>query len=119
VSAGWGTRRATLVFSDRPNAVTGLVRHGDGKPAGFMLVMAFSADPTLRKAPRRVQAVRADSAGRFTLSGLPTGDYLVAPASDLPAERWYTPESFAEMTPRAIPVSFGHGETKTVALQIR
>jgi hypothetical protein len=115
----WGSRRATLVFSDRPNAVTGVVRHASGQPAGFTLVMAFSADPPLRQAPRRVQAVRTDAAGRFTVSGLPTGGYLVAPVGDLPPERWYTPESFSELTPRGVPVSFGHGETKTIALQIR
>jgi hypothetical protein len=119
VPSGWGTRRATLVFSDRPNAVTGLVRHATGQPASFMLVMVFSAEPSLRRAPRRVQAVRADSAGRFTLSGLPTGDYLVAPAGDVPPQRWYTPESFSEMAPHAVPVAFSHGETKTVALQVR
>jgi hypothetical protein len=119
VPPGWGARHATIVFSDRPNAVTGVVRHASGQPASFTLVMAFSAEPTLRQAPRRLQAVRTDATGRFTLSGLPTGGYLVAPAADLPPERWYTPESFAEMTPRAVPVSFGHGETKTVALQIR
>jgi hypothetical protein len=81
--------------------------------------MVFSAEPSLRQAPRRVQAVRTDATGRFTLSGLPTGGYLVAAAADVPPERWYTPGSFAELTPRAVPVSFGHGETKTIALQIR
>jgi hypothetical protein len=119
VPPGWGTRRAVLVFSDRPNVVTGVVRHASGQPASFVLVMAFSAEPTLRQAPRRLQAIRTDAAGRFALGGLPTGAYLVAPAADLPPERWYTPESLSEMTPRAVPVSFGYGETKTVALQIR
>ena len=119
VAAGWGTRRATLVFSDRPNVVTGVIRKASGQPAGFTLVMAFSSDPALRQSPRRVQATRSDAAGRFTLSGLPTGAYLVAPAADLPPDRWYTPGSFVELTPRAAPVSLGHGESKTVSLQIR
>lgn len=119
VPPGWGTRRATLVFSDRPNAVTGVVRHASGAVAGFTLVMVFSSDPSMRQASRRVQAARTDALGRFTLSGLPTGAYFVAAATDLPPERWYTAESFVELTPRAVPMSFGHGETKTVTLQIR
>jgi len=119
VPAGWGLRRATLVFSDRPNTVTGTVRRASGQPASFALVMTFSAEASQRQAPRRVQAVRTDAAGRFTVSGLPTGDYMVAETDNLAPELWYTPQSFVVLAPRAVPVSVRYGETKTIALQIR
>ena len=109
VAPGGYMNDLTIAATDVPSLVEGqALNRRDGRRAAFALVFAFGVDPANRQG-RRTQAVRANGLGRFTVTGLPSGDYLVGIAAGADPAVWYTPEFFAQLTASAtlVPVSAG------------
>ena len=95
ISPGGSVSDAALTAIDAPNLLTGEAVDATGRPSSFALVFAFPSDPDQRVAPRRRQATRSDARGRFTLTGLPSGTYLVSTAPTSEPDSWYSPAFFA------------------------
>jgi hypothetical protein len=102
----------TVAATDVPSLVEGQALGPDGRAAPFALVFAFGADPATRPS-RRIQAVRANAMGRFTVTGLPSGEYLVGIAAGADPSAWYSPAFFAQLTPGATHVRVSAGTTQT------
>jgi hypothetical protein len=104
-----------VTFTDRVTKLTGLVSDQAGHPVPAYSVIAFSTDPTWWRAQsRRVRMpVRPASDGRFTISGLPPGEYYLAVLPDFPPNEWSTPAFLQAVVPGAIRVTIRDGETTT------
>jgi hypothetical protein len=115
IAPGGYVNDLTVVATDQPSLVDGLALDGERHGAAFALVFVFGADPANRPS-RRTRAVRADAVGRFTVTGLPSGDYLVGMAAGADPATWYSPGFFAQLTPSATPVRVSAGTTRTAVV---
>lgn len=99
----------TVTAIDAPTVLRGDAKDANGHPLPFALVMAFAGDADARVAPRRTQATRADARGRFTFTGLPTGNYQVAIAPADALEGWYSQGFLANLARSASTVRLTAG----------
>jgi hypothetical protein len=107
---GTGERLTALItLTERPNQVGGTLRDASGRALAFSLVTIFSVDGAQREAHRRVQLVRTDATGAFRFDGLPSGEYVLAPADGFDPEMWRTVPFFERLTPSGQRVAVGHG----------
>ena len=108
-----------VTMSERRTTLSGSLQTPAGVPVTDVFVIAF---PTDRRhwgpRSRRVQAVRPASDGRFTIAGLPAGEYRLAAVTDADPDEWQDPAFLALAVATAIPVSLAEGETKTQDLQL-
>lgn len=115
---GTGERlAASVTLTEHPNALAGTLRDAGGRALPFALVAVFAVDGTQRDAHRRVQLVRTDGRGAFLFEGLPSGDYLLAPAGGFAPPMWGTVEFFQSLTPLATRVSLSRGLRKVQDLR--
>ena len=72
-------------FHDRMGAIEGALSDAAGRPAPGYYVMAFPVDRAhwATSSRRMVPAVRPATDGRFTISGLPGGDYYLAVVTEV------------------------------------
>jgi hypothetical protein len=71
----------------------------------------------LRFVERRTRLVRADQHGRFAISDLPTGSYLVAATLDVDASLWQTRDSLDRLRSIATRVSLADGGKQALTLR--
>ena len=82
--------------------------------------MAFSTDRALWNVPRRVSSVaRLSSDGRFTITGLPPGEYYLAVSADLDPGQLGDASFLESLLPAAVTVVLGEGERKVQDFRIR
>ena len=109
-----------VTITDRPTAITGTIFDAAGQPTSEYSIVAFSTERALWTVPRRVSSVtRLSSDGRFTITGLPPGEYYLAVSADLdPAE--LSDAAFLEsLVSAAIRVAIAEGERKVQDFRIR
>jgi hypothetical protein len=104
---------ATIMVTDVPNRIDGQALDATGRAVPFALIFAFASDPSDRGVDRRTQAVRADRQGRFSVTGLPSGDYLVGIATGGEPQAWYTPAFLTNLAQGASLVHLAIGTTRT------
>jgi hypothetical protein len=82
--------------------------------------VAFSTDRALWTVPRRVSSVtRLSSDGRFTITGLPPGEYYLAVSADLDPVELSDPAFLESLVAAAIRVAIVEGERKVQDYRIR
>jgi hypothetical protein len=116
IEPGSSVGDAAITVTDAPNRIDGQALDSTGQAAAFALIFAFASDPAERGLDRRTQAVRADRAGRFTVTGLPSGDYLVGIATGGESPAWYTPPFLTNLARSATHVSLPTGATRTAVV---
>ena len=104
---------AAIMATDVPGRIDGQALDSTGQAAAFALIFAFASDPAERGLDRRTQAVRADRTGRFRVTGLPSGDYLVGIATGGEPQAWYTPPFLTSLARGASRVRLPTGATRT------
>jgi hypothetical protein len=104
---------AEILATAVPNRIDGQALDATGQAAPFALIFAFASDPAERGLDRRTQAVRADRTGRFSVTGLPSGDYLVGIAAGGEPQAWYTPPFLTNLARGALLVRLPTGATRT------
>jgi carboxypeptidase family protein len=119
ITLGADVVNAVLTLTDRHSELTGTLQTATGQPAPDYFVIVMPADPLLRTTgSRRVKATRPDTAGRFSVVDLPSGDYLLVALTDVAPNEWQRPEFLAEIAPAGVRVSLGEGERKSQDLRI-
>jgi hypothetical protein len=69
--------------------------------------------------PRRVLLVRTDETGRYTIDGLPPGDYYVNAVDETLVDDWPAHFVLQALVPGAALLQLGPGETRTVDVRRR
>jgi hypothetical protein len=107
-------------MTDRPAAITGTVSDASGQPTSAYSMVAFSTDRALWTVPRRVSSItRLSSDGRFTITGLPPGEYFLAALTDLDPAQLSDPSFLESLVAAAVKVAIGEGERKVQDFRIR
>jgi hypothetical protein len=106
-----------VTFTDRPTTLTGLAHTKDGSPDPDALVVVFPTDPAgwtdFGVAPRRLRSARPLKNGKYTITGLPAGDYYIAAISEDAFSSWQSPDVLAELSRSATQVRIIDGDTHT------
>jgi hypothetical protein len=92
----------------------------DGEPAADYTVILFAADEqkwTIRS--RFVHNARPAQDGRFTVHGVPPGDYLAVALPYVSGAEWTDPEFLDLLRDRATRVTVAEGESKVIDLVVR
>ena len=90
VQSGENVSDVVVTFTNHPSEVKGTLQDAAGRPASEYFVIVFPADraawlPT----SRRIQSARPGNDGRFSLKGLPAGDYLLGALTDVEPGEWF------------------------------
>jgi hypothetical protein len=110
---------AVVTYSNRQTELTGSLQTSDGQPATDYFVIVFPDDRGLwRPGARRVQTTRPDTAGRFTVRGLPPGAYRIAALTDVEPDEWHQPEFLAAILPSSVAFTLAPGERRHQDLRI-
>jgi protocatechuate 3,4-dioxygenase beta subunit len=111
---GEDLRDVVITVTDRSAALNGTVLDTRGGPASGMSVLLFADDP--RQLPRRARWEKPDQLGRFVMSGLPPGNYLIALVADVDDSQWSTAEYLDVFRAQAIHLTLADGEQKAITL---
>jgi protocatechuate 3,4-dioxygenase beta subunit len=107
----------TIVLDDTPTRLEGTVADASGARVEDYTVIAFSPDKSRWGTETRfVQAGRPDHAGRFRLTGLPPGEYLVAAVDYVETGQWLDPAYLASLVRIAVLVTLDPGEAVSIDL---
>ena len=108
-----------LVVTNRVTTIAGGVTDDQGRPVQDYTVVAFASDPEKWNAGTRfIASARPDQHGRFAVTGLPPGEYLVAALEYLERGQSEDPEFLSSIKDRATPISLAEGEQKSVDLKV-
>jgi len=109
-----------LTFSDQEGELFGQITGAGGTPAYETALIVFPADPALwRKGARRVQTATAASDGRFSIRGLPGGEYLLALLPDVEQHQLHDRAFLDQLARASVKVTLAEGERKRQDLQLR
>lgn len=103
-----------------PTSISGVVTDQLGRPSPEFSVVVFPSDPELRRSSARRTSglVKIGTDGRFSVDGLPPGDYLLAVVVDADAQQLSDPTFFEQATAGAIPIRLTEGQKLVQNLKI-
>jgi hypothetical protein len=120
VRPGQSIADLTVTITDRPTVLTGTIFDAAGQPTSEYSIVAFSTDRALWTVPRRVSSVsRLSSDGRFTITGLPPGEYHLAVSADLDPAQLGEASFLESLVGSAVTVAIAEGERKVQDYRIR
>jgi hypothetical protein len=106
-------------LTGKVTVISGLVTSARGETLKDYHAIAFAQDKEKWKVFGRYQSVgRPDQDGRFKISGLPPSDYYVVALDKIDPGQMTDPDFLEAIRIRAIPITLGEGETRTVDLKI-
>jgi protocatechuate 3,4-dioxygenase beta subunit len=112
-------RGLTVVLTNQPSQITGVVLDSHGRPAGEYSVVVFPMDSMhwgFRS--RYLASARPNQDGRFTVRALPPGEYLVAAVAYVEQGESSDPQFLEAIRFKARPLTLAEGESKTVRLDL-
>lgn len=99
--------------------LSGMLTDEQGRAATDFHVVVFSTDQRYwAPRSRRIQAIRPDSDGKFSVTGLPEGDYLIAALTDLEDGEWFDRQFLASIASSAIKVKVSEAAPTVQAIRI-
>ena len=119
VADGITVDNVQVVLTNRRTTLGGQVVDAQGRAVGDYTVVVFADDPTrwgLRS--RHVAASRPDQNGRFTVSGLPPGQYRVAALEYLERNAERDPGLLARLRQQAALVTLAEEDPQTLTLPL-
>jgi protocatechuate 3,4-dioxygenase beta subunit len=109
----------TLVFTDRPAELSGVLQDASGRPAPDYFIILFPADAAKwRAGARRIQQVRPGTDGRYVVRNLLAGEYRLAALTDVAPGDAFDPAFLETLVPHAIALTIGEGERKVQDIRI-
>jgi len=114
------TATLTLSMTDRLTEISGVLLDQLGRPAPEYSVVVFSADRAMwTVSPRRSSGiVKLGSDGRYRITGLPAGDYLLSVITDLEPSQLNDIAILEELARAGVPISLADGDKKVQDLKI-
>jgi hypothetical protein len=113
-------RGIRVTISDVSGEVSGVVHNRRNLPVANAAVLVFSRVPLFwTRANRRMRAAYTDSLGRFTVAGLPAGDYVAIASMSIDESDLGRRDRLRALEPLGTPVRIeSEGAQATVTLQI-
>jgi hypothetical protein len=119
VKPGHNVAGAIVRFGDRQSDLSGTITNERGQPAPDYTIVLYPSDSRYWvPGARRIRSTRPATDGRFTFSGLPPGEYRLAPIFDVEHGAWYDPAFLQQLDGGALRVQIGDGEQKVQNLRI-
>jgi hypothetical protein len=107
-----------IVLTSQLTELTGLVTDGDARPVAECVLIVYPDDPSRWDRSRRLATARPDQSGRFSVRGLPPGDYLVVAVEHVEGDDAHDPDYLERLRRGATKVTLGKGETKSLDLKV-
>jgi Carboxypeptidase regulatory-like domain len=118
-----GTRNLTgleITLTSQRTELSGTLTRASGPPAPEYTVLIFPADRRLwLPQSRRIRLAAAGPDGRYSLRGLPAGEYRLAALLDPDPGREFDPELLSQIFASSIALALGPGETKVQDLRVK
>jgi hypothetical protein len=120
VGPGQNIADIVVTFTDRVTELSGRLLDGADRPAPEYYVLVFGTNPQYwRQGSRWLRMpTRPGSDGRFSLAGLPPGDYYLAALPEFEQNEWHTPAFLQEVVPGAIRLTLAEGERKVQDIRL-
>ncbi len=115
-SVSAGTTTLDLVASANGAVAEGLATNQKDESVADAVIVAVP-EPRFRSRPERYRKAVADQSGRFTLRGMPPGNYTLFAWESVDGEAYYNPEFLKSYEGQGKAVSLGEGERKTLQLR--
>jgi uncharacterized protein (DUF2141 family) len=108
-----------LTFTSQTQEISGSIQDATGRPTSDFTIVVYPADRRYwTPQSRRIAATRPDTEGRFTIRGLPAGNYQLTAVTDAETGEWYNPEFLDQLVGASIPISLAEGEKKTQDVRV-
>jgi protocatechuate 3,4-dioxygenase beta subunit len=103
-----------VTLTNQPAELTGTVIDGAGRPTGAFPIVVYSADRAFWPAgSRRVVQAQPASDGKFSVIGLPAGEYYLAAVTRLDPGDLASRQFLEELVPASLRITIRDGEKKT------
>jgi hypothetical protein len=120
VRSGQNLANVVVTFTDKVTQVTGTLTNAQGAPVTEYTVLAFPTDSSLWRAQsRHIMTARPDQTGKYTMRGLPAGDYYVATVDPSEQGEWFEPAYLDQQRPGASHLTLAEGDAKTLDFKVR
>lgn len=108
-----------VTLTDRPSELSGTVIDVAGRPTGAFPIVVYAVERAFWGAgSRRVVQAQPASDGKFTVIGLPAGEYYVSAVTRLEPGDLENRQFLEDLVPAAIRLSLADGEKKTQDLKL-
>ena len=111
-----GTTTLDLVASGNGAVADGIASNQNDEPVADAVIVAVP-EARFRSRPERYHKASADQSGRFTLRGLPPGDYTLFAWESVDGETYYNPQFLKSYENQGKALSLGEGERKSLQLK--
>jgi hypothetical protein len=109
---------ALVTFTDATQEISGTLQDAAGHPAADYTVIVLPADKANWSATRRIRTARPATDGKYTVTNLPPGDYLIAAVADLAPSEATDPAFLEQVVPAALKITLVLGEKKVQDMRI-
>ena len=112
----WQARSSPSPISRR--CVTGTVTNPQGQAVSDYTLIVYPVDQRYwLPQSRRIRSIRPATDGTFSLTGLPAGDYRIAPELDPEPGSWFDAPFLQQLDSSPQRFSLADGEKKTLAMK--
>jgi hypothetical protein len=119
VKPGQNVTGAVVTFTDRQAELSGTLTNERGQPAPDYTIVVYPSDSRYWVSnSMRIRTTRPATDGRFAFTGLPPGEYRLAPVFDVEPLSWYDPAFLQQLDAGAVRVQVSDGEKKVQSLRI-
>jgi Carboxypeptidase regulatory-like domain len=109
-----------IVLSDRWATLSGVLRDEHGIPIGDAPLVLFPADETLWiPGTRHIRGMRTDYQGRYGVSWLFAGEYLLAAPDAMAPDQWNDPRFLRSLVERAARLTLSDEDDRMLDLRVR
>jgi hypothetical protein len=109
-----------LTFGDRTQELSGTIQDPSGRPTFDYTIVLFAADKRFwTPQSRRIASTRPGTDGKFTIRGIPAGEYRLTAITDADTDEWFNPAFLEQVMSASIPVSIRDGEKKTQDIRVQ
>jgi len=116
ISLNGGSVFLDLIVSANGAVLDGVVADQKGEPLANAVIVAVPDKP-LRGRPDRYRKTVSDQSGRFSLHGIPPGEYTLLAWENVDGAAYYDPEFLKSCEGQGTPLHLGEGERKSVQMQ--
>jgi hypothetical protein len=117
IAINGGAVALDIVLNTNGGIVEGVATDQKGNPIGNAIVVAVP-EARLRSRIDRYRKTVADQSGRFSLHGIPPGDYTLFAWESVEGDAYYNPEFLKGYDGQGTALHVGEGERKSVTLAV-